>query len=269
MKPAVLLLSLSAFANDVIYLWPESQRVPGKETIANERIASVPNPNLTVFLPAARSATGTAMVVAPGGGHHHLAIGHEGYDVARWLNKQGIAAFVLKYRLARAEGADGSITVDNQVRADGRRAIRIVRSRAKEWGVDPAKIGIIGFSAGGELAALTGMHYEAGKPDDPDPIERVSSRPDFLAMIYPNVRPDTKKIDKDTPPTFLVHADDDRLSSDISTAFYLDLKKAGVSSELHIYSTGGHGFGMKDRPLPVTQWSQRLIEWLGARKLIP
>ena len=257
MKLALLLVSLSAFANEVIYLWPESQRVPGAETIKNERIASVPNPNLTVVLPDAAKATGVAVVIAPGGGHRHLAIDHEGYDVARWLNKIGVAAFVLKYRLAKADGADGSITVDNQVRADGRRAIQIVRGRAAEWKIDPAKIGIMGFSAGGELAALTAMHYEPG------------TRPDFVALIYPNIRPETKKIDKDTPPAFLVHADDDKLSSAISVNYYLDLKKAGVSAEIHIYATGGHGFGLKDRPLPVTQWTQRFEEWLATRKLTP
>ena len=257
MKSFLLLISLSAFANEVIYLWPESQRVPGAETIKNERIASVPNPNLTIFLPDPAKATGAAVVIAPGGGHHHLAIDHEGYDVARWLNKIGVAAFVLKYRLAKADGADGSITVDNQVRADGRRAIKIVRERAAEWKIDPAKIGVMGFSAGGELAALTAMHYETG------------TRPDFVALIYPNIRPETKKIDKDTPPAFLVHADDDKLSSAISVNYYLDLKKAGVSAELHVYSTGGHGFGMKDRPLPVTQWTSRFEEWLATRKLTP
>ena len=257
MKSFLLLISLSAFANEVIYLWPESQRVPGAEIIKNERIASVPNPNLTVFLPDPAKATGTAVVIAPGGGHHHLAIDHEGYDVARWLNKIGVAAFVLKYRLAKADDADGSITVDNQVRADGRRAIQIVRGRAAEWKIDPAKIGMMGFSAGGELAALTAMHYEPG------------TRPDFVALIYPNIRPETKKIDKDTPPAFLVHADDDKLSSAISVNFYLDLKKAGVSAELHVYSTGGHGFGMKDRPLPVTQWTQRFEEWMAIRKVLP
>ena len=256
MRICLLLLSVAAWANDVVYLWPESQRVKGEETIKNERIASVPNPTLTVYLPEAAKATGVAMVVAPGGGHHHLAIDHEGYDVARWLNSKGIAAFVLKYRLARADGNDGSISVDKEVLADGRRAIQIVRERAAEWKVNPAKIGIIGFSAGGELAALTAMHYEPG------------TRPDFVALIYPYIRPETKKINKDTPPTFLVHADDDKLSSAISTDYYLDLKKAGVSAELHIYSVGGHGFGMKDRPLPVTQWKDRFYEWMVARKLL-
>jgi len=250
MKSLLLLIGVSAFANDVVFLWPESQRVKGAETIKNERIASVPNPTLTLFLPDPAKATGVGVVIAPGGGHHHLAIDHEGFEVARWLNKRGIAAFVLKYRLAKAEGADGSITVDNQVKADGLRSIQIVRTRAKEWGVNPSKIGMMGFSAGGELAALAAMHYEA------------DSRPDFVALIYPNVRPETKKIDKNTPPAFLVHADDDKLSSAISVNYYLDLKKAGVSAEIHVYSVGGHGFGMKDRPLPVTQWIERFDEWL-------
>lgn len=257
MRAALWLLGCCAFANDVVFLWPESQRVKAEETIKNERIASVPNPSLTVFLPDAAIANGTALVIAPGGGHHHLAIDHEGYDVARWLNQKGIAAFVLKYRLAKADGADGSITVDKEVRADGRRAIEIVRQRAAEWKVNPARIGMIGFSAGGELAALTAMHYEAG------------TRPDFVALIYPYIRPETKKIDKNTPPAFLVHADDDKLSAAISTEYYLDLKKAGVSAELHVYSVGGHGFGMRERPLPVTQWKERFAEWLQTSKLLP
>lgn len=257
MKTALLLFSLSAFANEVVYLWPESQRVKGVETIANERIAFVPNPSLTVFLPDAARANGAAVIVAPGGGHRHLAIDHEGYDAARWLNEKGIAAFVLKYRLAKAEGA--KITVDRDVLADAQSAIRLVRGRAKEWRVDPAKIGIMGFSAGGEVAALAGMHSAAG----------ASARPDFLALIYPFIRPETVKIDKDTPPAFLVHADDDKRSAAISVNFYLELKKAGVPAELHVYSIGGHGFGMKNRPLPVTQWTARFVEWMAARKLIP
>jgi acetyl esterase/lipase len=262
MKCALLLLPFSCLAGDILYLWPESQRIPGKETIVNERVASVPNPNLTVFLPDAATANGAAVVIAPGGGHHHLAIDHEGYDVAKWLNRKGVAAFVLKYRLAKAEGADGSITVDEHVRADGRRAMRLVRSRAADWKIDPGRIG-------SEVAALTGMHYDSGDPNAIDPIDRASSRPDFLVLIYPYVRPDTVKIDKETPPAFFVHADDDRLSAAISVNLYLALKKAGVSSELHVYSSGGHGFGMKDRPLPVTGWTARFEEWLSARKLIP
>lgn len=269
MRYALLLLGLNAFAGEVIYLWPESQRVPGVETIANERIATVPNPNITVFLPDPATATGTAIVIAPGGGHHHLAIDHEGYDVARWLNKKGIAAFVLKYRLAKGEGINGKITVDEHVRADGRRAVRLVRSRAAEWKIDPSRIGMMGFSAGGEVAALTGMHFDTGSADAIDPIERASSRPDFLALIYPYVRPDTIQVNESTPPAFFVHADDDKLSSAISVNLYLALKKAGVSSELHVYGTGGHGFGVKDRPLPVTGWTARFEEWLQERKLIP
>lgn len=251
MKRVLLLLSVAAWANEVIYLWPESQRVKGEETIKNERIASVPNPNLTVYLADAAKSTGIGIVVAPGGGHHHLAIDHEGHDVARWLNTHGIAAFVLKYRLAKADGNDGSISVDKEVLADGRRAIQIVRERAADWKLNPSRIGIMGFSAGGELAALTAMHYESG------------TRPDFTVLIYPYIRPETKKIDKNTPPAFLVHADDDKLSSAISVEYYLDLKKAGVSAELHIYSTGGHGFGLKNRPLPVTQWTDRFTDWLA------
>ena len=207
-----------------------------------------------------------AVVVAPGGGHSQLVIDKEGWDIAAWLNKNGIAAFVLKYRLARAEGSH--YTVQGDALADATRAMRMVRSRAKEWGVDPGRIGFMGFSAGGEVAALIETRFDRGNDSSTDPIERASSRPDFAIVVYPGFRPGTITVPKDAPPTFLVCADDDRSHVVTTTNLYLDLEKQGVSSELHIYASGGHGFGMRESRLPVASWPDRLREWMIDRKFM-
>lgn len=254
-----------------ISLWP--QGAPGSEGRSSEEkivgkphqrhVSNIHNPSLTVFLPAPAKANGAALVICPGGGHRFLSIDHEGYDVARWLNDQGVAGFVLKYRLANEAGSPYKVDVD--ALADVRRAVRLVRSRAAEWGVDPARIGVIGFSAGGDLAMLAGTRFEKGRPDAGDPLDRFDSRPDFLALIYPGFRPGTVHVTKETPPTFLAVADDDRFCAPGTVAFYQALKNAGVSGELHVYARGGHGFGMNDRPLPVTSWTARLRDWLDER----
>ena len=207
-----------------------------------------------------------AVVVAPGGGHTQLVIDKEGYDIADWLNKNGIAAFVLKYRLARAQGSH--YTVAGNALPDAARAMRTVRGRAKEWNVDPARIGFMGFSAGGEVAALIETRFDAGNDSSTDAIDRVSSRPDFAVVVYPGYRPDTVTVPKDAPPTFLVCADDDRSHVVTTVNLYLDLQKQGVSSEMHIYASGGHGFGMKQSPLPAATWPDRLKEWMLDRKFI-
>ena len=204
-----------------------------------------------------------ALVICPGGGHRFLSIDHEGYDVARWLNEHGIAGFVLKYRLANEPGSTYKVDVD--ALADVRRAVRLVRSRAPEWGVDPGRLGVMGFSAGGDLAMLSGTRFEKGHADAIDPIDRLDSRPDFLVLIYPGFRPNTMHVTKETPPTFLMVADDDRFCAPGTIAFYQELRKAGVSGELHVYARGGHGFGMRDRPLPVSSWTARLHDWLDER----
>jgi endo-1,4-beta-xylanase len=255
----------------VVLLWP--QGAPGSEGRPREEkvtgtghgrhVSSIHNPSLTIYLPAKEKANGAALIICPGGGHRVLSIDHEGYDVARWLTGQGVAGFVLKYRLAKEAGS--TYKVDVHPLADARRAIRLVRSRAAEWGVDPARVGLIGFSAGGELAGLAGTKFEKGQPSAADPIDRFDSRPDFLALIYPGFRPGTLHVTKETPPTFLAVADDDRSCAPASIEFYQALKQAGVSGELHIYARGGHGFGMADRPLPVTSWTARLRDWMGDR----
>jgi acetyl esterase/lipase len=223
-------------------------------------------PSIYVFLPPKEKANGMAVVVAPGGGHSQVVIDHEGWQIADWLNKNGIAAFVLKYRLARAPGS--KYTVEGNALPDSARAMRMVRSRASEWGVDPARIGFMGFSAGGELAALMETRFDAGNDSASDPIDRASSRPDFAVVVYPGFRPGTITVPKNAPPTFLVCADDDRSHVVTTVNLYLDLQKQGVSSEMHIYASGGHGFGMRANKLPEATWPDRLKEWMYDKKLL-
>jgi acetyl esterase/lipase len=282
---ATLLLAACALAADrgqEIKLWTNG--APGSEGITADEVstpskdakyAGMPGnfkvthyPSIYVFLPPKEKANGTAMVVAPGGGHTQLVIDKEGWEVADWLNERGIAAFVLKYRLAKAPGV--KYTLPNEVYADAARAIRMVRSRAEEWHVNPGKIGFIGFSAGGEVAGMVETRFDAGKADAADPIERVSSRPDFNVLIYPWYRPGANKPDepaifpvaKDGPPVFMVCADDDRSHVEPTVKFYLELEAAHIPTEMHIYAYGGHGFGLRPtkKEAPVMKWPARLEE---------
>lgn len=269
-------LAAGADHGDEIRLWPKG--APGSESetaaevftpSANPKLPKnftvVHYPSIYVFLPPKEKATGMAMVIAPGGGHSQLVIDKEGWDIADYLNQRGIAAFVLKYRLARAK--DSHYTVPEHAWADAARAMRTVRSRAKEWGVNPARIGFMGFSAGGEVAALIETRFDAGNDSSPDAVERVSSRPDFAVVVYPGFRPGAVTVPKDAPPTFLVCADDDRSHVVTTVNLYLDLEKQGVSSEMHIYASGGHGFGIRESAKPVAKWTDRLEQWLADRKL--
>jgi acetyl esterase/lipase len=235
----------------------------GKDGKHSYMVTQVHKPTLTVYLPPRDKGTGAAIIVCPGGGHRYLAIDHEGHDVGRWLSGIGVAGFVLKYRLARAEGS--KYKVETHALDDAKRAVRLVRSRAAEWGVESAKIGIMGFSAGGEVAALASTRVDTGSAGAQDPVDRLSSRPSFAVLVYPGFRPETLTVTKETPPTFMVYADDDRLGANRSASYYLALKKAGVSSELHIYARGGHGFGIRDNHQPVSSWPVRCQEWLADR----
>jgi len=240
--------------------------MPGKFTVTH-------HPSIYVFLPPKEKATGAAMIVAPGGGHTQLVIDKEGWEVADWLNERGIAAFVLKYRLAKAPGS--KYTLPNQVYADAARSIRMVRSHSEEWHVNPARIGFIGFSAGGEVAGMVETMFDAGMPDAADPVERVSSRPDFVALIYPWYRPGANHpedkpifpVPNDAPPAFLVCADDDRSHVEPTVKFYLELEAAHIPAEMHIYAYGGHGFGLRPtkKEAPVMTWPDRFKEWLVER----
>lgn len=253
----------------VIPLWPKG--APGSEGKSGEEkftpqgyVFNIHQPSLTVFLPPKDKATGAAILVIPGGGHRFLAIDHEGYDVAAWLAQHGIAGLVLKHRLAREEGSTYKIEVESL--QDTERAMRLIRSRAQEWGIDPQRLGAMGFSAGGELAALIGMRTGEGEAAAADPIDRLSAKASFQALIYPG---QSGKIipTKDSPPAFLACGFKDR--TDISEGLaevYLRFKRAGVPAELHVFSEIGHGFGYRpSTPPPAGDWPLRLREWMNVR----
>jgi endo-1,4-beta-xylanase len=269
---------LSADQPKEIPLWsngaPGSEGKTGKEVVrvtadGEHVISNVHNPSLTLYLPGGDKKTPrTAVVVIPGGGHRELWVDHEGYNLAQWLSARGIAAFVLKYRLAREPNS--TYTIDDHALADTKRAIRLVRSRAREWNIAPSRIGVIGFSAGGELAALSAIRFDSGNKDSPDPIERENSRPDFQALIYPG---SSGRIvpTKDSPPAFLACGYKDR--PDIAQGLaevYLKFKAVGVPAELHIYAGAGHGFGMRERNHEaVGKWPARFQEWLADAGFLP
>jgi hypothetical protein len=209
-------LVATAAEQNVVLLWPngapgsEGKTAPEKvrQTPDGERvISSVHQPSITVYLPAKETATGAAVVIAPGGSHVELWVDHEGYAVAQRLSEHGVAGFVLKYRLAREPGS--TYTIDGDSVPDMQRAIRLVRSRAAEWGVDPARVGVMGFSAGGDVAARAATQFDAGNPAAADPVDRQSSKPAFQALIYPGL-PQDLPVSKDEPPAFLLCGQDDR-----------------------------------------------------------
>lgn len=264
---ACVLACLAGAAEDPnpqkILLWPvgaPGAAAGGEETVRiteqGERVVSnVHRPSLAIYLPKAQRAS-AAVIVVPGGGHRELWTDHEGHNVARFLQEQGIAAFVLQYRLARAPGS--TYTIDGDALNDLKRAIQTVRTRAAEWSLDAAKIGVIGFSAGGQLAALSATRFSA---DD-----RAATRPDFVALFYPGAWPDLK-IDVDTPPMYLLCGSDDRPEVIAGIRrIYLSLRDAKVPAELHIYGMVGHGFGLRSGNIgPTALWPQEFVDWM--RKL--
>jgi acetyl esterase/lipase len=256
-----------------IPLWPKGApgseaRVAEAEVTEGANISNVHNPTLTPYLPDKDKATGTAVIICPGGGHSKLCLGHEGYALAEWFRDRGIAAFVLKYRLAREKGS--TYTVQDHAMADTRRAIRLVRSRASEWNVKPDRIGILGFSAGGELAAYAAMKNDPGNKDASDPMDKQSSRPDFQALIYPGSI-GSFKVEPGMPPVFLAAGYSDR--PDIAeglASLYLKYKAAKIPAELHIFANAGHGFGYRPdaKPSAAARWQERFNEWLGDSGLL-
>jgi endo-1,4-beta-xylanase len=273
MKPLPILFSLilpilsHAETSAALPLWEKG--APGSASRATEpektegsNVCNIHNPTITPFVPAADQSTGTAVIICPGGGHSKLCLGHEGYALAKWFRDRGIAAFVLKYRLAREKGS--TYTIQDHAMADARRAIRTVRIRAGEWHIQTDRIGILGFSAGGELAAFAAMKSDPGQQDASDAIERQSSRPDFQALIYPGTS-GLFSAEKGMPPLFIAAGYHDRqdISEGMAT-LYLNYKAAQVPAELHLYANAGHGFGYKPdaKPTAASRWPQRLIEWL-------
>jgi acetyl esterase/lipase len=250
----------------------------------------VDRPSLALWPAPQDKATGAAVVVCPGGGYGHLAMGHEGVDVARWLNSLGVSAYVLKYRLAPRYRHPAPLV-------DAQRAVRTVRANAKEWGVDPARIGILGFSAGGHLASTVATHFDAGRSDSSDTIDQASCRPDFAVLVYPVIsftapythrgslknllgeNPDPQlvqnlsnetQVTAQTPPSFLMHTSGDTaVPPENSVAFYLALRKAGVPAEMHIYEQGRHGLGLAPAEAALSTWPARCADWLRVRGILP
>ncbi len=257
---------------DEMLLWPngapgsegktEAEAVRIAQPGGDHVVTRVNKPSITAYLPSPGTGNGAAVLVIPGGGHREIWIDHEGYNVARWLSEHGVAAFVLKYRLAKA--TNSTYTVDGDELADTQRALRLVRSHASDWGVDTHRLGVIGFSAGGELAFLSAMHFDDGIAGATDPVGRQSCRPDFQALMYPG---NVGRLEANTnsPPAFLCCGSNDR--SDIAEGLanaYLKFKQAKVPVELHIFAGIGHGFGMRaSNTGPVSKWPDRFLEWMG------
>ena len=267
---------LAAAQPAAIKLWangaPELHAYASQQTIrvtpeGDHVVSNVEEPSITPYLPSSGTATGAAVIVIPGGGHSEIWIDHEGYAVAQWLSGHGIAAFVLQYRLAREK--DSMYTIEGTELGDTQRAIRMVRSRSSEWGIDPQRIGVMGFSAGGELAALASTRYADGRVDAADAVDKVSSKPNFQALIYTAIPHDTR-LTAETPRAFLACGAQDR--PDISQGLaelYLAFVRLHIPVELHIYEGIGHGFGIrKNNPRPVSEWPQLFLEWMNGQGLL-
>jgi acetyl esterase/lipase len=275
----VLLLIVSACVRSSIFaqhqtvaLWPHD--APGSEgktspeavriTPDGEHIlSSIHHPSITIYLPAPAKATGLGVLVIPGGGHSEIWTDHEGYSVAAWLSDHGIAAFVLKYRLAREPGS--TYTIEGTELQDAQRAMRLIRSRASAWNIDPERLGVIGFSAGGELAALVASRFDSGIPNATDPIDRQSCKPAFQGLIYASLT-DDMHLSKQTPPAFIACGANDRAAvSEGLPELYVSMKRAGAVAELHVFSNFGHGFGIRPtNPSNVSEWPDLFERWLDS-----
>lgn len=272
----------TAATPEVAPLWPDG--APG--AVGNEPLDQ---PSITIYRADGEQAGKAAVVICPGGGYQHLAFDYEGTDVAEWFNAQGVSACVLRYRLAPRYHHPAPL-------ADAQRAIRTVRAHAADWKIDPAKIGILGFSAGGHLASTAATHFDQGHSDSQDPIEQLSCRPDFAVLVYPVVamateyghagsrknllgdQPDPKLLDSmsnerqvtsQTPPCFLVASNEDQaVPAENSVLFYLALRKANVPAELHVFERGPHGFGMGQKDPTLKTWPKLCSDWLRTHQFI-
>ncbi len=287
-------INVTSFAqNYTLKVWPDGapndngMKEP-EEKYDGVRVRNVSEAEMYVYLPSKETNTGAAVLICPGGGYVIEAMDHEGFDMAKWLASKGVAGIVLKYRLPYKH--------DEIPSGDARRAMRIVRKNAAEWGINPEKIGIAGSSAGGHLASTVGTRFDLGNAASSDPVEKISCRPDFMLLLYPVITfreefghmgsrvnligegNDWKKVAQysnelhvspQTPPTFLILADDDSaVPPRNSIEFYLALKENNVPAEMHIFKAGGHGFGMNKNKLPVEQWPDLFYSWLKAQEII-
>ncbi len=249
---------------------------PGKGLVAGRpliRLGNVSTPTLQVFRPPADKDTGASVLVCPGGGYHILALDLEGTEVCEWLNSIGVTGVLVKYRVPKREGQ----TAHAAPLQDAQRALGLTRFHAKEWGLDPARIGIFGFSAGGHLAAVASNNHRERSYPVVDDADKVSCRPDFTVLIYPAYLTDKDNNDQlrpelpvasDTPQTFIAISQDDPVRVENALGYATALQKAKVPMELHIYPTGGHGYGLRRTAEDVTTWPARLGDWMKSRKLL-
>jgi len=290
----LVIISFTTMAQDFkLKVWPNGAPSSNGMTLPEEvyegkRVRNVSEAEMYVYLPKMGINTGAAVVICPGGGYAIEAMDHEGYDLAEWLTTQGVAGIVLKYRLPYGH--------DQIPLEDAQRALRIVHQKAAEWGINPAKIGIAGSSAGGHLASTAGTRFDMGKTDASDPIEKYSCRPDFMLLLYPVITfseefghmgsrtnligsgnkwelvekySNELHVTAQTPPTFLVLADDDGgVPPRNSIEFYMALKKYKIPAEMHIFRDGGHGFGMNKKKLPIDQWPNLFAQWMKTQGII-
>jgi len=253
---------------EVVHIWPEGAPGAGTrrsepERIVNSYVHNVQDPSLTVFPADPRHANGVGMIVIPGGGHQFLVLQNEGIGPAKALNRYGITAFVLKYRLAREPGS--TYTVAGDAAADARRAVRWVRSHAAQYHVDPNRIGLMGFSAGGELVTLVADNPAPPPRADADAIDRVSGRPDFQVLVYPGPLGVPARAVEDAPPAFITAGTLDPCCAMPAMTLYRQLRDAGVSAELHLWADIGHGFNIAahSERLSIQHWPDRLNDWLS------
>jgi acetyl esterase/lipase len=277
----------------VLKVWPngapnDNGMTEPEEKYDGIRVRNVSEAEMYVYLPEAAKNSGAAVVICPGGGYSIEAMDHEGHDIAAFLKEKGVAGIVLKYRLPYGHHEIPS--------CDARQAIRMVRANAKEWGIDPEKIGIAGSSAGGHLASTVGTVFDKGNKESTDPVEQQSCRPDFMLLLYPVITFDEEyghmgsrenligkghdkalihkysnelNVSAATPPTFLVLADDDKaVPTYNSIAFYSALKKYNVPAEMHIFQQGGHGFGIRKNNQPADEWPELFYTWLKAMEIV-
>ena len=248
---------------------PKDGLVAGRPLI---RLGNVSAPTLTLFAPKGVN-TGAAVVVFPGGGYSILAIDLEGTEVCDWLTSRGVTCVLLKYRVP----GTGPYPKSKAALQDAQRAMGLVREHAAEWKVDPNRVGVLGFSAGGHLAAAVSTHYQTRLYRRVDRADDLSCRPDFAVVVYPGYLAQADKgfaftpdipVTKDTPPTFLVQAEDDPVHVENAVEYFLALKRAGVPAELHVYAKGGHGYGLRSTALPVTRWPELVDVWLKTMRMV-
>lgn len=298
MKKLFLLILISIFSNTLfaqktMKLWPGdipfSNGIVGEEEYTDKgHVKNIQDPTITIYLPEKAKATGAAVVICPGGGYRVLAIKHEGHDIAKWFNEFGVAGIVVKNRLPTSE----NITDTSEVAmTDAQRAVRMVRHHAADWGIEKDKIGIMGFSAGGHLASTVGTHFDYGIANSADPIQKVSCRPDFMILMYPVISmsedfmhagsmknllgnnqsyeqklrfSNEKQVTSETPPAILIHSSDDKaVPVENSIRFYEAMIKNNVPAELHIFNSGGHGYGLGRKDgTSHNLWTENCQAWM-------